>query len=95
MESLYEYGSRAGYWRLQKIFADRNLPATVYAVGLALEKNPIAAKSMVEAGHFEIASHGYRWWDYQKVSVDVEREHIRFLFYYFSNLYFLNLFISK
>ncbi|MGH8090005.1 MAG: allantoinase PuuE [Rudaea sp.] len=75
MEWLYEYGSRAGFWRLQRLFAERGLTATVFAVGLALEKNPDAARAMVDAG-FEIASHGWRWIDYQYVDEAIEREHI-------------------
>lgn len=66
MESLYEYGSRAGFWRLHRLFTARQMLATVYAVGLALERNPDAAKAMV-AADWEIASHGYRWIDYQNV----------------------------
>jgi putative urate catabolism protein len=76
MEWLYEYGSRAGFWRLHRLFAERGLTATVFAVGLALEKNPEAARAMIEAG-FEIASHGWRWIDYQYVDESIEREHIR------------------
>lgn len=76
MESMYEYGSRAGFWRLHRLFTQRNLPVTVYAVAMALERNPAAGKAMVEAG-WEVASHGYRWIDYQYVGVDTEREHIR------------------
>jgi peptidoglycan/xylan/chitin deacetylase (PgdA/CDA1 family) len=76
MESLYEYGSRAGFWRLHKLFVERHMPCTVYACALALERNPEAADAMVEAG-WEIASHGYRWWDYQNVDEATEREHIR------------------
>ncbi|KAF1773852.1 putative urate catabolism protein [Phytophthora cactorum] len=64
MESLYEYGSRAGFWRLHRAFTERQMPLTVYAVGLALEKNPEAAQAMKDAG-WEVASHGYRWIDYQ------------------------------
>ncbi|HTI96361.1 MAG TPA: allantoinase PuuE [Rudaea sp.] len=75
MEWLYEYGSRAGFWRLQRLFVERGLTATVFAVGLALEKNPDAAQAMVDAG-FEIASHGWRWIDYQYMDEAVEREHI-------------------
>jgi len=71
MESIYEYGSRAGFWRLLRLFGERNLPFTCYAVGMALERNPEAAHAMLEAGH-EIASHGYRWIDYQ--NLDIERE---------------------
>lgn len=76
MESLYDYGSRAGFWRLHRLFTERNIPATVYAVGMALERNPAAAKAMAKAG-WEVASHGYRWIDYQYVDEATEREHIR------------------
>lgn len=76
MESIYEYGSRAGFWRLHRLFTQRQLPVTVYAVAMALERNPEAAAAMVEAG-WEIASHGYRWIDYQYVSEETEREHIQ------------------
>ena len=76
MESLYDYGSRSGFWRLHDLLLRKNVPCTVFAVGMALQRNPIAAKAMVNAG-WEIASHGYRWWDYQNVEEDVEREHIR------------------
>jgi putative urate catabolism protein len=76
MESIYEYGSRAGVWRLLRLFEERQLPTTVFAVGMALERNPEAAAAMVEAGH-EIASHGWRWIDYQYVGEHAEREHIR------------------
>ncbi|KAG3204377.1 hypothetical protein PC128_g1953 [Phytophthora cactorum] len=76
MESLYEYGSRAGFWRLHRAFTERQMPLTVYAVGLALEKNPEAAQAMKDAG-WEVASHGYRWIDYQNVDEATEREHIR------------------
>ena len=75
MESLYEYGSRAGFWRLMRIFAERQLPLTVFAAGMALERNPEAASAMAEAGH-EVASHGWRWIDYQYVPEDIEREHM-------------------
>lgn len=76
MEWLYDYGSRAGVWRLLRLFRDRGLTATVFAVGLAAEKNPDALKAMVDAG-FEIASHGWRWIDYQHVPEVIEREHIQ------------------
>jgi peptidoglycan/xylan/chitin deacetylase (PgdA/CDA1 family) len=75
MESLYEYGSRAGFWRLHRAFTERGLPVTVYGVAMALERNPPAVAAMVEAG-WEIATHGYRWIDYQYVAESVEREHI-------------------
>lgn len=76
MEWLYEYGSRAGFWRLYRLFAERGLPATIFAVGMALERNPEAARAMVDAG-FEVAAHGWRWIDYQYVDEATEREHVR------------------
>ena len=50
METLYDYGARAGFWRLHRIFTERKLPLTVYAVGMALARNPVATKAMVDAG---------------------------------------------
>jgi putative urate catabolism protein len=76
VESVYDYGARAGWWRLRRLFVERGLAATIYAVGMALERNREAAASMVEAG-FEVASHGWRWIDYQHVAEAVEREHIQ------------------
>ena len=76
MESLYEYGSRAGFWRLLRIFEQRNIKLTVFGVAMALQRNPEATAAMVEAGH-EIASHGWRWISYQHVAEATEREHIR------------------
>jgi putative urate catabolism protein len=76
MESMYEYGSRAGFWRLHRVFTQRNIPVTVYAVAMALERNPEAGRAMIDAG-WEVASHGYRWIDYQYLGEAVEREHIR------------------
>jgi putative urate catabolism protein len=75
MESMYEYGSRAGFWRLHRLFSQRGLPLTVYAVAMAMERNPAAIAAMVEAD-WEIASHGYRWIDYQYVGAETERGHI-------------------
>lgn len=75
MESLYEYGSRAGYWRLHRLFQEYDLPVTVFAVAMALERNPEVIDSMQSAG-WEIASHGYRWIDYQFVEEGIEREHM-------------------
>src|SRR5579863_10095875 len=75
MESLYEYGSRAGFWRLHRAFTERRMPITVYGVAMALQRNPAATAAMVAAG-WEIATHGYRWIDYQYVPESVEREHI-------------------
>jgi len=76
MESMYEYGSRAGFWRLHRLFTSRGLPLTVYAVAMAMERHPAAVAAMVEAD-WEIASHGYRWIDYQYIGAQTEREHIR------------------
>lgn len=76
VESMFEYGSRAGFWRLHRIFSQRKIPVTVFAVAMALQRNPEAATAMVEAG-WEVASHGYRWIDYQYVHEEVERTHIR------------------
>jgi len=75
-ESMFEYGSRAGFWRIHRIFTSHGLPLTVYAVGQALERNPDAARAMVDAG-WEVASHGYRWIDYIEMDEDEEREHFR------------------
>ncbi len=75
MESIYEYGSRAGVWRLLRLFADYDIPITVFAVATALQKHPEVAKACVAAGH-EICSHGYKWINYQDVPEDIEREHI-------------------
>jgi len=76
MESIYEYGSRAGFWRLHKMFTDRHLPVTVFGVAMAMERNPAVVEAMKSAG-WEIASHGYRWIDYQSVEESVEREHLQ------------------
>jgi putative urate catabolism protein len=76
MESLYEYGSRVGLWRILKLFRDYDIPLTVFAVAMALERNPLAAEAFVRDGH-EICSHGWRWIDYQDVDPGIEREHIQ------------------
>ncbi len=75
IESMYEYGSRAGFWRVLRAITDRGLAATVYAVGMAIERNPAAAEAAMDAG-FEVMSHGYRWIDYSLVDESVEREHL-------------------
>jgi allantoinase len=75
MESLYEYGSRAGFWRLHRLFTAHDAPVTVFGVAKAMEANPEAVAAMKAAG-WEIASHGLRWIDYQKVPESTERAHI-------------------
>ena len=75
MESMYEYGSRAGFWRLHRLFTARDMPVTVFAVAMALERNPDVVKAM-QAADWEIASHGYRWIDYQHVDEATERAHM-------------------
>jgi putative urate catabolism protein len=76
IESAYEYGSRVGFWRLMRIFAERQVPLTIYAVGMALERNPHAAEAMACQG-CEIVGHGWRWLDYRDIDEATEREHIR------------------
>ena len=76
MESLYEYGSRAGFWRLHRMFTERGAPLTVYGVAMALARNPAAVDAMQKAD-WEIASHGLRWIDYQHLPEEIERQHIK------------------
>ena len=76
MESIYEYGSRAGFWRLWRLFTQLKIPVTVYGVAMALERNPEVVAAMLEAD-WEIASHGYRWIDYQFMPEEIERQHIQ------------------
>ena len=75
-ESMFEFGSRVGFWRVHRVVTSFGLPLTVFAVGRALEQNPAAARAMVEAG-WEVASHGWRWIDYGELSEDEERDHFR------------------
>jgi allantoinase len=76
MESIYEYGSRVGVWRLLREFEHRGWPLTVFGVGMALERCPDVTAAFVELGH-EIACHGWRWISYQNVDEATEREHMR------------------
>ena len=76
MESLYEYGSRAGFWRLHKLFQEKKIPITVFGVGMALEKNPEVCKAIIEAD-YEVASHGWRWIDYQNIKKAEEKKHMK------------------
>ena len=75
MESIYEYGSRAGFWRLDKLFKEKKIPVTVFGVSLALEKNPEVCEA-IKNGDYEIAAHGYRWIDYQDIKKSVEKKHM-------------------
>jgi len=75
MESIYEYGSRAGFWRLHRLFTSRKIPVTIFGIAMALERNPEAVEAMLQAD-WEIASHGYRWIDYKNIPEEIEREHM-------------------
>ena len=75
VESTFEYGSRVGFWRIMRLFAERDIKCSVFAVAMALERNPLAAKAIMDAGH-EVVCHGWRWIDYQSISEDVERQHL-------------------
>ena len=75
MESIYEYGSRVGVWRLFDLFSRMDIPVTVFAVAMALARNPAVVEAAMAAGH-EICSHGYRWIDYSEIPEDMEREHL-------------------
>jgi len=76
VESMYEYGSRAGVWRLLELFRERKLPLTAFAVGRALELNPELGQALAAEGH-EVAGHGYRWLDYRSIPEAEERDHIQ------------------
>jgi putative urate catabolism protein len=76
MESIYEYGSRAGVWRILREFERRQMPLTVFAVSMALQRHLELAEAFMELGH-EIACHGWRWVNYQQINEVVEREHVR------------------
>jgi putative urate catabolism protein len=76
VESIYEYGSRAGVWRILREFERRKLPLTIFGVAMALERNPEACAAFVQLGH-EIACHGWRWISYQAIDEETEREHMR------------------
>ena len=75
MESIYEYGSRVGVWRLLDLFKQKNIPLTIFAVAMALERNPAVAEIALKENH-EICSHGYRWIDYSSVPIEIERQHV-------------------
>ena len=76
MESIYEYGSRRGFWRLHNLFQEKNIPVTIFGVAMALKRNPEICKAIKEA-NYEVASHGWRWVDYQNIKKSVEKKHMQ------------------
>ena len=76
MESLYEYGSRRGFWRIHELFQEKKIPLTIFGVGMALERNQKVCNAIKESD-YEVASHGWRWIDYQKVSRSTEKKHMQ------------------
>ena len=76
MESIYEYGSRRGFWRIHKLFQEKKIPLTIFGVGMALEKNKEVCNA-IKKSNYEVASHGWRWIDYQNFTKSKEREHMK------------------
>jgi len=76
MESLYEYGSRRGFWRIHKLFQEKKIPITIFGVGMALEKNPEICRA-IKNSDYEVASHGWRWIDYQNIKKSEEKKHMK------------------
>ena len=76
MESMYEYGSRRGFWRLHKLFQEKKIPVTIFGVAMALERNPEVCEA-IKNGDYEVASHGWRWIDYQNVKKSVEKKDMK------------------
>jgi len=75
MESLYEYGSKRGFWRLHELFQKKKIPLTIFGVAMALERNPEVCKAIKDA-NYEVACHGWRWIDYQNISKSTEKKHM-------------------
>ena len=75
MESVYEYGSKAGFWRLDNLFKEKKIPVTIFGIGLALKQNPEVCEA-IKSGNYEIAAHGYRWIDYQNIKKTIEKKHM-------------------
>ena len=75
MESIYEYGSRAGFWRLDELFKKKKIPITIFGVGLALKQNPEVCYA-IKNGDYEVAAHGYKWIDYQDIKKPIEKKHM-------------------
>ena len=76
MESIYEYGSRRGFWRIHELFQEKKIPITIFGVGMALEKNQDVCNAIKKA-NYEVASHGWRWIDYQNISKAKEKKHMK------------------
>lgn len=76
MDSLYEYGSRAGFWRIHQEFQKRGLPLTVFGVAMALARNP-AIVDAIKAADYDVVSHGWRWIHYQNLDIQTERQHMQ------------------
>ena len=76
MESIYEYGSRAGFWRLDKLFKEKKIPVTIFGVGLALQQNPEVCEAL-KKGNYEVTGHGYCWIGYQNIKKPVEKKHMQ------------------
>jgi len=77
MESIYEYGSRRGFWRIHGLFQEKKIPITIFGVGMALEKNQDVCNAIKKA-NYEVASHGWRWIDYQNIPKTKEKKHMKF-----------------
>ena len=76
MESMYEYGSRRGFWRLHKLFQEKKIPITIFGVAMALERNPEICEA-IKNGNYEVACHGWRWIDYQNVKKSTEKKDMK------------------
>ena len=75
MDSMYEYGSRAGFWRIHQEFQKRGLPMTIFGVGMALARNPYVVEAIQQA-NYDVVSHGQRWLHYQHIDINTERQHM-------------------
>ena len=73
MESMYEYGSRRGFWRLHKLFQEKKIPITIFGVAMALERTREVCDA-IKNGNYEVACHGWRWIDYQNVNKSIEKK---------------------
>ncbi|ENV49595.1 hypothetical protein F953_03024 [Acinetobacter junii CIP 107470 = MTCC 11364] len=75
MDYIYEYGSRVGFWRIHQEFAKRHLPMTIFAVAMALQRNPLVVEA-IKQNHYDVVSHGLRWIHYQDVDIETEKAHM-------------------